>query len=71
MPVLGDVAPAHRIAAEPAEVYRRDVVLAAPGPEAQPAPGRRPAPTGAGVHPPPGRPRGRGAKAGGRWPEGR
>lgn len=33
MPVLGDVAPAHRIAAEPAEVYRRDAVLAAPGPE--------------------------------------
>ncbi|MFJ6516935.1 NAD-binding protein [Streptomyces filamentosus] len=32
MLVLGDDALAHRIAAELAEVYRRDVVLAAPGP---------------------------------------
>ncbi|MEU8881149.1 NAD-binding protein [Streptomyces hydrogenans] len=41
MLVLGDDALAHRLAAELAEVYRRDVVLVTPGPEAAPGrPGR-------------------------------
>ncbi|MFK3731782.1 NAD-binding protein [Streptomyces sp. NPDC088090] len=41
MLVLGDDALAHRLAAELAEVYRRDVVLVTPGPESAPGgPGR-------------------------------